>query len=401
LKRVAGDLANQAHPEPVTPESAGQAVPNALRKNIADLSLKEDASYAKAWQARNDPAHTYQMPVSTEKVAVLDANGKPTGQMKDQTIMKAVNMPVDVRDIKAAAKPIFEEMGWMPASDRASSAGYQAVKNILEGDDFIPAWQAEKGLSGLKSMARVENTSGVRNVSQGIGASLIGDLQDGINAAVANTGDEALQGLQRGRALHASKMEVADLADQLRKEPVQAFNQLTWRNDTGIDFLRKINEQAPDEMPKIGRAFIQQLFDTATKDGGFSKTQTIQGQWQNLGPQTKALLYRDPALRAGLDKFFQGAKQVAENPNPSGTAVVGSLIPGGLLMIQNPLSGTAWLLGGYAASKLLFSPRGVALLTDSLKPAASARAGAMTASQILRMAGDTDVTLMSGKQPQQ
>jgi hypothetical protein len=128
-------------------------------------------------------------------VAETDDAGKPTGRMIDQPVMAKVNMPVDVRDLKAQAEPIFEEMQWMPAAERASSAGYAALAKLLKGDDFIPAWQAEKGLSGLKTMARLTNKSGVRDVGQGIAAGLIPDLQQAIDAAVAKTGEAAIQGV--------------------------------------------------------------------------------------------------------------------------------------------------------------------------------------------------------------
>jgi hypothetical protein len=377
LTRVAGNLADQAHPYPVTPESAGAAAPRALGKKIEQLSAVEDAAYGKAFAGRNDPAHSYELPLRLDK-----DGGQITG---------TVNMPVDVRDIKYLAQPIFDEMQWMPASDRASSAGYTALKNILEGDDFIPAWQAERGLSGLKTMARVDNKSGVRNASQGIGASLIPDLQANINASVASTGEAAIRGLQEGRATHASKMEIAGLAEELRSEPVQAFQQMTWKNDTGIDFLRRIHDQAPEVTPQIGRALIEKLFSQATAEGGFGKARTLLNKWQDLGPETKKLLYPNPQLRANLDKFFNGAALVAENPNPSGTAVVGSLIPGGLLLVHNPITGGAWLLGGLGASKLLFSPAGVRMLTEGLN-SSNPGAAALQASQILRAAGPANAT---------
>ena len=284
-----------------------------------------------------------------------------------QPVMATVQMPVDVRGIKQQLGPVYESMKWMPASDQASSAGFQAAKKILSGPDFIPAAAAEQGLGGLKTMARVGNTN-LRNTSQGMAAGVIPDLQEAVDAAVAKTGPDALSSLQAGRAAHAGKMEVADLADQLRKEPVQAFNQLTWQKDTGIDFLRKIGDQAPDVLPKVGRAYIQKLFGQATQEGGFSRAPTIAQQWENLGPQTKQLLYPNPGLRGSLDNFFLGAKMVADNPNPSGTAVVAELIPGGYMMIHNPVLGTVYLLGGYAAAKLLFSPAGVRLLTQGLGP---------------------------------
>jgi hypothetical protein len=73
-----------------------------------------------------------------------DGAGKPTGRTIDQPVYKSKQLPVDMRDLKAQAEPIFEEMQWMPRG-AASSAGYAAGKDF-EGDDFIPAWAAEKGL---------------------------------------------------------------------------------------------------------------------------------------------------------------------------------------------------------------------------------------------------------------
>lgn len=390
LTRVAGDLADQAHPTPATPESAGGAVNDALLAKISNLKIAEDEAYGDAWKGADDPQYSESVPVRTEQRPIYDAAGRETGKTESVPVMADVQMPVDVRGIKQQLGPVFESMQWMPASDQAASAGYQAAKKILNGPDFIPAPAAEQGLGGLKTMARVDNTN-LRNTAQGMAAGIVPDLQGAIDQAVAKTGPDALTALQEGRATHASKMEVADVADHLRQEPVQAFNQLTWQKDTGIDFLRKIGDQAPDVLPQVGRAYVQKLFDQATQDGGFSRAQGIANQWENLGPKTKALLYPNPGLRSSLDNFFLGAKMVAENPNPSGTAVVGSLIPGGILAIQNPVMGASWLLGGYAAAKLLFSPAGVRLLTGGLK-AEAPMAAALRASQILRLAGDDDVT---------
>jgi hypothetical protein len=381
LRRVAGELANEVLPANMTPESAGASIPAELKSRIKGLADASEEGYENAWTGRGKAEHTYDLPVR---------------MAEDGSIIKApVNMPVDVRDLKYDLVPVWDEMQWMPAADRNSSAGYQAVKRLLEGDDFIPAWQAERGLSGLKTMARTENASGVRNTSQGIGASIVPKLQESIDAAVAHTGDEAIRGLQEGRALHAQKMELAGLVDQLRTEPVQTFNQLTWRNDTGVGFLRKIAEQAPGEMRKIGRGFVQDLFDQAMRGGGFSKDKTLLNHWEQLGPETKKILFEDPNLIRNLDHFFKGQQMIAENPNPSGTAVVGSLIPGGMLLVTNPASGGAWLLGGYAASKLLFSPRGVALLTKGMRPMPKAAAGS-AATELLRIAGSSGVVPVPG-----
>ena len=390
LARIAGELADEVHPRPATAESAGTDVSGALEQKIAALKIMEDESYGYAWKGAEDPTYGESVPVRTEQKPIYDAAGKATGKTESVPVMANVQMPVDVRGIKEQLVPVFESMQWMPASDQASSAGFQAARKILQGPDFIPAPAAEQGLGGLKTMARAENVN-LRNTAQGMAAGIIPDLQEAINAAVAKTGPGALGSLQDGRATHASKMEVAEVADQLRDEPVQTFGKLTWQKDTGVSFLRKIADQAPEVLPQVGRAYIQKLFDQATAEGGFSRAQGILDQWKNLGPETKKLLYPNPGLRGSLDNFFLGAKMVAENPNPSGTAVVAQLIPGGMLMIHSPVLGSSYLLGGYAAAKLLFSPAGVRLLTGGLKAEAPG-AAALRASQIMRIAGDDDVT---------
>lgn len=404
LQRTAGNLAAQASPTPASPESAGAAAGAQLNSNIAGLKLQEDAAYSGAWQGADDPANTVSVPVKTMQRPITDNVGRATGKTESVPVMADVQAPVDVRGIKQQLQPVYDSMQWMPASDRASSAGYQAVSNILKGPDFIPAQAAEQGRSGLLTMARVDNPN-LRNASQGMAAGIVPDLTEGIDAAVAKLGPDNLAALQKGRATHASKMDVANLADKLRDEPVQAFNQLTWAKDTGIDFLRKVQEQAPDVMPQVGRAYIQKLFDTATKEGGFSHSQTISSQWDNLGPETKKLLYPNPELRSSLDKFFLGAKMVADNPNPSGTALVAQtsalatgMAGSGILALTQPHIGVPalvgqgmYLLGGRAVAKLLYSPAGVRLLTGALQ-AESPGAAALRASQILRITGDDDVT---------
>jgi hypothetical protein len=180
--------------------------------------------------------------------------------------------------------------------------------------------------------------------------------------------------------------EIAGLAERLRDEPVQTFNQMHWAHDTGIDFLRKIQNYAPDQMPEVGRGLLQNFFDRATAGGGFGKTRGLLNEWDNLGPQTKAILYPNPALRGNIGDFLKGADMAAENPNPSGSAVVGSLVPLGYMFFHDPLATTTYLVSGYGASKLLFSPRGVKLLTQGLKQTTPAAASVISR-QLLNMVG--------------
>ena len=202
-------------------------------------------------------------------------------------------------------------------------------------------------------------------------------------------GKEAVDHLTRGRAMTREKYEVADVVQQLRQEPVQLFNQLTYAKDSGVELLRSVAKHAPGEMAKVSRAFLEGLFDKATAEGGFQHAAKIAAEWAKLGDETKAVLFKNPMLRADLDKFFLGAKKLAENPNPSGSGVVGWIAGQSVLTVTNPATGIPYLLGWGAVSKMLHSPRGIRLLTEGMRiPLGNKAAAGFAAGQILKAAGD-------------
>jgi len=204
-----------------------------------------------------------------------------------------------------------------------------------------------------------------------------------------DVGLDALGELQRGRRATVQKYEAADVLKAIRTEPRQAFDQLVYRQDSGIEFLNKVATQSPAEMPKIGRAVLEDLLEQATRDGGFDRAKQLANKWESLGPKTKRILYKDPKLIQDLDNFFLYAKKAAETPNPSGTAVVGSLVGGLTVAVTNPATGIPMMIGGAALAKLLHSPKFNAALKNGVNVRAGAGArSAMAASQILKIAGD-------------
>ena len=124
---------------------------------------------------------------------------------------------------------------------------------------------------------------------------------------------------------------------------------------------------APAELPKIGRAYLDSLLDQATSEGGFGHGAKLLASWQKLGPETKALLFKDPAYVRDLDNFFLLSKKLAANPNPSGTASTVMRVTEGGLLFTNPLTFAATEIGAAGLSSLLHSSRGVRLLTQGLR----------------------------------
>ena len=388
MKEWGGRLAEDVHPTAQVPESAGRSVAAGGDKLISNLKQDADAAYDNFRTAANDPKNvkTVQTGTRTETSPIVDAQGNAA--TRTVPVTKDIAMPVDMTGIKSDLAPILKDMdAWMEPAKRNAMAGYQAIKSIVNGEDFIPADQAEKGLAGLKSLARGAEPD-MANVSQGLGKLSTGKLQNAIDTAVGQADPKALRALQAGRAIHAEKMGAAEVLGNLRDEPVQLFNQATWKQDAGIDRLRAVAKLVPDEMPKLGRAYIENLMTKATSEGGFGHGQAIWSQWQNLGPQTKQVLFGNAGQIKELDNFFNLARKMAENPNPSGTAYVASIGAQGALLFTHPTLGIPMQIGGAALSKLLRSPSAIKTITDGMRVPVTGGAAATTAAgRLLSLAG--------------
>jgi hypothetical protein len=283
--------------------------------------------------------------------------------------------PVDLTAPKQVLKPVYDQMTrQMPLTQQMANPGLKAIENIVTGPDYAPVSQIDRDLSAIKAVARQQG---------GVAKLAVVHLEKAVQAAVERGGPEAVQALDEGRAATVAKYGAQSVLDDLNAEPRATFDKLTRPKDASVEQLKAVRELAPQEMPKLGRAVLEDLFETATADGGFGRAQSVQTKWQNLGPQTKHILFGDPAVVANLDRFFALARHSAVNPNPSGSAYLGALAAHGYFL-RDPVSFTTWEIAGAALSKLLRSPQAVRALTQGFgvtvgnKPAASATFAAIT-----------------------
>lgn len=267
-----------------------------------------------------------------------------------------MGLAVDVRDVKQAVRPLYDalkrEAALVPLmGDKAKAL--TALDRLVNGPDHAPLSAADGALSDLKAMARVDMPE-LRTTGQGLAAKAVKDLDGAVRTTAAKAGPEVLEALEMGRSATKGKYEVADVLEQVRDEPVRAFQQMTAPKDTGIALLRQVRDLAPEQMQAVGRAKLEQWLDLATERGRFEHADKLYAEWQKLGPETKAILY-GRELTGELDKFFLLAKRVAENPNPSGTAHT-------LAALNLGSAPVTWSL-----AKVLYTPRGVRALTRLLE----------------------------------
>ena len=357
LATVGEQLAAKGYPAaPVTPEMAGTGVQDAIASKIADLGSRADAAYTKAEQLAAQNTKTVQTGTKSIDTGILDAAGRPV--MRTEPVAQTFESPIDVAAAKAGLSSLYTDLkrqSELVPLQGAKARALVALDRFMNGPDTVSLMTAERASSDLGALAGHPDLPELRTAGQGAAAKAFGALRQQIDAAAQAIGPDVYQALADGRNATKAKYSLADVYDKIRDEPVKAFDRTVSPRDSAIEHLRVIKEHAPEELPKIGRAYLDGLVDRATADGGFQHAAAVKAAWGRLGPETKYALFPQPGHVADIDSFFRLAAKIAENPNPSGTARI------------NNLFNVASAAIGYPVAKLMYSPTGVKLLTEGMR----------------------------------
>lgn len=345
LATVGEQQAARAFPQrAVTPEQAGEGARAAVRGRAAQHAATADAAYSKL--------RVLETKAQPQTVTQTQQGRVPGGGTLPVQTSQQMRLAVDIRATKQAMQPIYQQL--LREAELVPLQGDKAraltsLDRLMNAPDFAPLSVADGALGDLKRLARVQDNIR-RTEGQGIAAEAVTQLEQAVSATARNAGPDVFNALMEGRAATVNKYKALDVLDRLREEPVQVYRQLTANKDAAVNLFRDVQKYAPDELPKLGRAWLDEAMQVATAEGGFARAAKLWADWRRMGPETKRLLFRDPHYIADLDSFFLLAKRIGESPNPSGTA----------------LSLNATKLGAapfnYALAKLLYSPRGVRLL---------------------------------------
>lgn len=320
---------------------------------------------------------------------------RPTAAETARATSGEMPLAVDLTEAKQAIRPMYDrlkqENSIAPLQGGKADA-LRALDRVINGPDHAPLSVAESALGDLKTLARADDPQ-LRTAAQGIAGKAVENLSSAIDLRAAGAGDEVYDALKAGRAATRGKYAAADVLDQLRDEPVQLFKQMTAPKDSAIGLLRQVQKVAPDQMPALGRAKLEEWLDMATERGRFDHADKLYAEWNKLGPETKRILFGKADTIANLDRFFLLAKRIGENPNPSGTAP--TLLKTGELTgaLTHPFVSIPASLTLGATAKLLYSPKGVRALTRVLETstAAPVRAGARVAGRAASQAAWIDL----------
>lgn len=378
LEREARTLAERVRPgAPVSREAAGAAVMKRLNERISELDAIADRAYTRLREIEADPANLHKV---TMRVPMTDS----AGVTRLERVTVEMPLPVDLRSVKRALGPIYERMQrQLPTTVKDASPGFTAIRNIMQGYDYMPASIVDADLSVIKKLARGADLPALRSYSQGLAAKVVSELEDAVQAAVAKAGPEATAARMAGAKATTQKHVTAAARQPLARteEPVAVVRRLVQPGDASINLLRRVAVEAPESIPDLARAVIDDLMESASASGKFAPSAKLWTDWNKIGPQTKAVLFQgNRELVKDLDRFFLLMKRISENPNPSGTA--GTLTTATLRSV-------AAAVPMRALAQLLFTPGGARALTEGIQAGqpnvildALRRTGAVQASQI-------------------
>lgn len=390
-------LAARAHPaSAVTPEQAGQQMRDVTLQRVRTLNADAEKAYGDLRAIEADPRHAREVPVGTRDAMVTDQGVEIANPAQQHLgtpgkvpVTERVALPVDLRPVKEALDPLYKrllrESELVPLQGEKGRA-LTALDRLMKAKDHAPLSVVDGALSDLKAMARTDIPE-LRSVGQGLAAAAVQQLEAVVQQTARGAGPEAVAALELGRDAVRQKHRAGGVLEDLPEEPVRAYRRAVNPHDSSIEQLRAVAEHAPETLPQIGRAFLDDLMATATAEGGFKRADGLMQSWQRLGPESKRLLFPTPGHIEDLDNFFLLAKRIADRPNPSGTAHTLLTAGQGGWILTDPVTGIPAQIGTAALSKALHSPRMAKLMTEGLRVPLSDRAASSTVAAALANAG--------------
>jgi hypothetical protein len=321
LTRVAKDLAQDVRPgSKVTPVEAGEAVYSTAMSEIAKYANEtHNASVRIAKAAKQHPG-TVVVYVPGQKKGVLVAT------------RVTMDSPVPVYASKVALADEYRRWLASPIEQRQYSAEFSALETLMKGQDYIPLEDALNYQSAFGRMTEGTGPAGSKTAGEGMASHAYGIFNKAVKDKVQQIGATADYTIRQSE--WQEKMRRSEAVERvfpdkgksvINKKPIvefaEGFLKLTRPDSRTIGELTEMAAIAPAEMPMVGRAILDRMFDKATSKGGWTNHQYLRNKWDSFGKDTKALLYT-PAQIKNLDLFFTLSDAIGKRVNPSGTGAV-------------------------------------------------------------------------------
>ena len=286
------------------PFGAGSAVQETLGARISRLKEYADKLYdsTRKTTARN----AKDVETGTTAGAAFD----PTAPLP-QSRMVRLESPVALGPVRKQLQSVYEELARnLPEAKRANSPAFRALDEFMKsGSDHMNAMDFDKFLGAVKSITRDGNSSILSSQSQRLAKLVVSAGEKQFQDAIAGAGPNVVDKLQRARKAVAEYHNTADFLEDLNGEPGALYSNLTTGGDRVQNTLKEIGQKAPKALQTVGRTYLEQMMDKATREGGFGRSAGVKADWEKLGPETKNLIF-GPATTKAMDEFLLAAKKL-------------------------------------------------------------------------------------------
>ena len=351
---------------------AGKAVDTRMRDRLSKLKSQADRMYGKVRTA----VAQKQVPVQTgtRNTGILG----PSGQPINIPVMSVLEAPVDLQPVRNGLTRIHSDLvEQMPEVKRLNSPAFKALDNLMQSDKtHMSAMDFDQFLGALKSISREGKSPYLTSQAQALARRMINEGENGLNKALLSAGPDAVRNLRSGRNIVKSYYETSEILSDLHSEPARIYEELSSRGDVKDTLLGKMQLFAPHEMELVGRTYLEQMLDKATREGGFSRSAGVMADWNKLGEEAKSKFYGKP-VSDRIDKFLLATKKMT-NPLGPGTAhfvsalgAAGGLAVAALGAAMGHFTGAVETVGTavaipHIAVRLLMTEEGARLMTQAI-----------------------------------
>ena len=304
------------------------------------------------------------------------------------TVIDKMETPVVLDSVRQQLVPVYEDLARnLPEAKRANSPAFKALDELMKSNiKNMSATDFDQFLSALKSITRDGDSTFLFDKSQRIAKKVITSGEKIFQDAVQGAGPNALEKLKKGRQAVREYHETAEFLEDMRSEPGALYKNLVTGGDQVHNVLLGLKRIAPKALETVGRTFLDGLLDTATKEGGWSRSAGVKAAWERMGPETKNLMF-GPKVTQNLNDFFLGAKRLVTS---EGSQTAGRM--SAFMSYGDVGTAIAELVGGVASGHPLIGAvgAGATLLKTRVQPAILAKlafhpAGAQLLNQVLQI----------------
>ena len=245
------------------------------------------------------------------------------------------------------------------------------LDDVLRLDNTVPFMIAETDvLSPLKTVQRgfTKNSSEWNVIQEAINA-----VDDQVMAA-ARAGGQVVEAMIKEARLKTAQMhEVMDF----KMEPTSAAQlgrRVVAPGDTGIETTRRIQRYAPEVLPDVGRAAIDELFAPSLVKDGITKVDSLLNRWTAIGDETKRAYFadaikKDPNFLSDMDNLTLSLSRLSNKINASNSTGTAAGVAHGINAVwaQNPALSVLLETFGGLIPVVMRNPKVVRLITRGLQ----------------------------------